>query len=87
MQEIPRGAPGITAPYLVEMQESSDDPYAVILETVNCVGHADAVEGSKQEAPACVRDCSSFLAMEPAGRVLTLEDGEAFSKSEIPSTG
>ena len=56
-----------------EIQESPDAEYAVILATVKCVAHADAVEGSEQEAPAGVLDCSTVVAMDPAGRVLLLE--------------
>ena len=54
MQRIPRGAKALATPYLHEIQESPDAEYAVILATVKCVAHADAVEGSEQEAPAGV---------------------------------
>ena len=73
MQRIPCGAKPLATPYLSEIQESPDAEYAVFLATVKCVAHAEAVEGSEQEAPAGVIDCSTVVAMDPAGRVLLLE--------------
>ena len=73
MQQIPCGAKGLATPYLDQIHNTPDAEYAVILATVKCVAHADAVEGSAQEAPAGVLDCSTVVAMDPAGRVLLLE--------------
>ena len=73
MRRVPCGAKALATPYLNEIQESPDAEYAVILATVKCVAHADAVEGSKQEATAGVLDCSTVVAMDPAGGVLLLE--------------
>ena len=56
-----------------EIQNTPDAEYAVILATVKWVAHADAVEGIEQEASAGVLDCSTVVAMDPAGRVLLLE--------------
>ena len=73
MQEIKGGAPRLARPYLAEIHESPDDEYAVILSTVKCVTHTDAVEGSEQVAPAGVLDCSTLVPKDAAGRVLLLE--------------
>ena len=41
--------------------------------TVICVAHGNSVEGSAQEAPAGVLDCSIVVAIDQAGGVLLLE--------------
>ena len=70
MQQGPCGAAGLVTPYLNEIQETPDAEYAVILATVNCLAHNDAVEGSEQVHPAGDLDCSNVMAMDGAGRVL-----------------
>ena len=45
----------------------------VIITTVKCVPHADAVEGSQKVAPAGLLDWSTVVAMDAAGRLLLLE--------------
>ena len=62
MQQIPCGTKGLATRYLDEIHNSPDAEYAVILPTVKCVAHADAVEGSEQEAPAGVLDSSTLVA-------------------------
>ena len=54
----------------MEMQASPDERNAVIVATVKCVAHADAVEASKQRDPVGVLDCSTLVAMDSAGIVL-----------------
>ena len=75
-------AQALATPYLDEIQITPDAEYAVILATVKCVAHADVVEGSEQEAPAGVLDCSTGVAMDPAGRVLLLEAMGARASSD-----
>ena len=58
---------------MVEIQETPDDQYPEILGKVKYLAHADAVAGSKQEAPAGVLDSRTVVAMDPAGRLLLLE--------------
>ena len=79
---IPCGAKELASPYLNEIQNTPDAEYAVILATVKCVAHTDAVEGSDQVAPAGVLDCSTVVAMDPAGRVLLLETMGARASSD-----
>ena len=57
----------------MEMQAAPDERNAVIIATVKCVAHADAVEASKHRDPGGVLDCSTLGGMDPAGRVLHLE--------------
>ena len=67
MQQIPCAAKGLATPYLYDIQNTPDAQYAVILAIVKCVAHADAVKGTEQDAPAGVLDCSTVVAMDPAG--------------------
>ena len=54
MRRIPCVAKALATPYVNEMQESPDAEYAVILATVKCVAHADAVgEASRKLRRAC----------------------------------
>ena len=83
MQQIQCRANALATQYLQEIQESPVAEYAVILATVKCVLHADAVEGSEEEAPAGVLDCSTLVAMDPAGRVLLLKQWERAHRMTI----
>ena len=58
---------------MVEVQASPEERSAVIIATVKCVAHAEAVDGSKQRDPTGMLDCSTLVAMDCAGRVLLLE--------------
>ena len=73
MQQVPCGAQGLATQYSEEIQESSGEDQAVIVATVKCVAHADAVEGYQQVAPAGVLDCRTLIAMDAAGRLLLFE--------------
>ena len=46
---------------------------AVIIATVKNIAHGYVVEGSEQEAPTGVVDCSTLMVMDAAGRILLLE--------------
>ena len=82
MQQIPCGGKTLATPYLDEILETPDAEYVVILATLKCVAHGDAVDGSEQEAAACVLDCSTVVAMDPAGRILLLETMGARASSD-----
>ena len=73
MQETQCSVPSLASPYLVEVEASPEERSAVIIDTVKCAAHAEAVDGSKQRDPAGVLDCSTLVAMDVAGRVLLLE--------------
>ena len=55
----------------------------MILATVKCVAHTDAVEGSEQVAPVGVLDCSTVLSMDAAGRVLLVETTGTRAQDDI----
>ena len=57
----------------MEMQASPEERNVVIIGTVKCVAHAEAVEASKQRDPTGLLDCSTLVARDAAGRVLLLE--------------
>ena len=63
----------LKTPYLQEIHMSPDEQYAMISETVKCVAHAYAVEGSKQQAPAGLLACTTLAAMDPWARLIPLE--------------
>ena len=48
----------------------------LIIPTVKSVEHADSVQESEQVAAAVMRDCSTVVAMDVAGRFLLLETME-----------
>ena len=73
MQEIPCGVASLATPYLREMQASPEERNAVIIATVKCLAHANAVTASKQTDPVGVLDCNTLVAMDSAGRVLLFE--------------
>ena len=56
MQETPCSVPSLASPYLMEMQASPEERSAVIIATVKCVAHAEAVEASKERDQADVLD-------------------------------
>ena len=63
-------APRLASPNLDEIQEMPNQDQAVLIATLKCVAHAEAVEGSQQVAPAWMLDWSTVVSMEAARRPL-----------------
>ena len=82
IQQIPCGGNPLATPNLSEIHETPYAEYAVILATVKCVAHADAVEIMEHEAPPGVLDCSTVVAMDPVGRMLLLETMGARARND-----
>ena len=64
MQHMPSGAKGLATPILEEPQEMPNANAVVIIPTMKCLAHADAVDGSKQVSPAGVLDCSNVMGID-----------------------
>ena len=73
MLGVPCGLQGLATSILHEVQMMPYEAKVIILATLKCVAHTDAVDGSEQLAPAGVLDCSTMVAMDVAGRPLLLE--------------
>ena len=73
IQRVACSAKGLVTPILEEIQKMRGEQEVVILATVKCVAHADAVEGSQKVGPAGVLDCSTVVGMDAGGRLVLLE--------------